>query len=76
MTASPYAHYDQVFVIMRTDASPTREQTAETGIHLVKALWTHTEAEMEVARLNQSSHDAGSSYFWKAVRLERRAATV
>lgn len=76
MTTQPYAHYDQVFVIMRTDASPTREQTAEAGINLVKALWTHAEAETEVARLNQSSHDAGSVYFWKAVRLERRAAVV
>lgn len=76
MTASPYAQYDQVFVIMRADAAPTREQAVETGIHLVKALWTHAEAETEVARLNQSSHSAGSSYFWKAVRLERRAVTV
>lgn len=75
MTTSPYTHSDQVFVIIRTDAVPAGA-IPEISIHLVKALWTHADAETEVARLNQSSHDAGSIYFWKAVRLRRRTATV
>lgn len=76
MRTQPYAQYDQVYVIIRSDASVTVEQSSEAAISLVKALWTHTEAETEVARLNQSNHDAGSVYFWKAARLERRVAAM
>jgi hypothetical protein len=74
MTTDSAVHYDRVFVIMRVDASPRREQAPETAVALLKALWSETAAEAEVVRLNQPNRERGTLYFWKATRLERRLA--
>jgi hypothetical protein len=53
MRTQPYAHYDEVYVIIRSDPSVTGEQSPEAVVSLVKALWTHTEAETGAARLER-----------------------
>jgi hypothetical protein len=73
MATSTYSQHDQVFVILRSDAS-THERSPESAVALVKALWSQTAAETEVTRLNASAHEQGTVYFWKAARLERPAA--
>jgi hypothetical protein len=74
MTTTPYLHYDQVFVILRMDPTASREGALESGVGLLKALWSQAAAEEEVARLNQPHRDQHAVYFWKAARLERRVA--
>ena len=74
MRADPYPQYDQVFVILRVDTAAARERPPEAALALVKALWSAAAAEAEVVRLNQTNHDAGTVYFWKGARLERRVA--
>ncbi len=64
--------YDRVFVILRTDTSANQSKAPETAVTVLKALWSEAAAEAEVARLNQSAHEHGSVYFWKATRLERQ----
>ena len=66
--------YDRVFVILRTDTSANQSKAPETAVTVLKALWSETAAEAEVARLNQSAHEHGTIYFWKATRLEQRLA--
>lgn len=73
MTTTPFLEYDQVFVILRLDATASREGGPETGIGVLKALWSQAAAEEEVARLNQPHRDQHAVYFWKAARLQRRA---
>lgn len=71
MTTS-FLQYDQVFVILRFDPTASGEGAPETGVGVLKALWSQAAAEAEVARLNQSTHELETRYFWKAARLERR----
>ena len=74
MTTIPYLQYDQVFVILRVGPTAGREGAPESGVGVLKALWSQAEAEAEVARLNQPHRDQHAVYFWKAARLERRVA--
>ena len=66
--------YDRVFVILRTDTSANQSKAPETAVTVLKALWSEAAAEAEVTRLNQSAHEHGSVYFWKATRLEQQRA--
>ena len=72
MTTSPYLEYDQVFVILRVDPTAGREGAPETGVGVLKALWSQAAADAEVARLNQPHREQRTVYFWKAARLARR----
>ncbi len=74
MRADPFPQYDQVFVILRVDTASARERSPEAALALVKALWSAAAAEAEVERLTQAGHGAGTVYFWKSTRLERRVA--
>lgn len=76
MNATPYLQYDQVFVILRVDPTATREGTPESGVGVLKALWSQAAAEAEVTRLNQPHRESHAVYFWKAARLERRREQV
>jgi hypothetical protein len=69
---TPYPHYDQVFVILRLRPPSSREGAPESGIGVLKVLWSEAAAEAEVARLNQGAHAREMTYCWKAARLERR----
>ena len=53
MTTTPYLHYDQVFVILRLDPTASRERAPESGVGLLKALWSRAEAEAEELRLGR-----------------------
>ena len=74
MTSVPYLSYDQVFVILRVDPPDGREGGGDSGVHLLKALWSQAAAEDEVVRLNEPHRDQGAAYSWKAARLARRPA--
>jgi hypothetical protein len=74
VTTTPYLQYDQVFVILRVDPTAGRDGAPESGVGVLKALWSQGAAEAEVARLNQPHRDQRAVYFWKAARLERRVA--
>ena len=74
MAAYPHESYGQVFVVLRVTPPGGSERLPESAVALVKALWSAADAEAEVERLNASKRDDNSVYFWKAARLDRKAA--
>ena len=73
VAATAHSGYERVFVILRCNTTNRQAETAAATVDLVKAVWTEEAADAEVARLNRSGGARGSTYSWKATRLESRA---